>query len=119
MKSAEYTRLALMLLTLTALLCTSGNAAVLHDPMRPENTAAALSAAEVEEAAAILPPLTAILIGPDSRRAVFGNIQVQEGEQIGSYRISRIHRGRVELFDGKTRLERRLFPAISTFEDNR
>jgi hypothetical protein len=108
-----------LLTALAVLFCTISATAQLHDPMRPGRGGAQRSAVEVEKGSTALPPLTAILIGSSSRSAVFGNRQVHEGEDIGRYRLTRIHPGRVELFDGKTRLERRLFPAISTFEDHR
>ncbi|MFW6387094.1 MAG: hypothetical protein ACOC0G_00295 [Thermodesulfobacteriota bacterium] len=107
------------LATLVFLFCATNAPAQLHDPMRPGRGVTQGSAAGVEKGSAALPPLTAILIGSSSRSAVFGNRQVHEGEYIGRYRLTRIHPGKVELFDGKTRLERRLFPAISTFEDHR
>jgi hypothetical protein len=108
-----------LLATLAFLFCATSATAQLHDPMRPGGKGAQFSAAEVEKESSELPPLTAILIGSSSRSAVFGNRQVHEGEDIGRYRLTRIHPGRVELFDGKNRIERRLFPAISTFEDHR
>lgn len=111
------------LLLLTALMGT-GLAishpveAQLHDPMRPSR-AAAHGTNTTEDEAATLPPLHAILITATSKVAIFGAQRVHEGERIGRYRIKRIHPGRVELFDGDSHLERRLFPAISTFEDDR
>lgn len=93
--------------------------AELHDPMRPSPTTAQSTNTTEDEAASALPPLHAILISATSKVAIFGTQRVHEGERIGRYRIKRIHPGRVELSDGDSHLERRLFPAITTFEDNR
>jgi len=94
-------------------------AARLHDPMRPGRSSLQhFTNAEVGDEAA-LPPLHAILISASSRAAIFADKRVHEGEHIGRFRVTRIHPGRVELSDGKSNIERRLFPAITAFEDKR
>lgn len=92
--------------------------AQLQDPMRPSH-ATAQSGASAEMKAAPLPPLNAILISATSKVAIFGAQRVHEGERIGRYRIKHIHTGRVELVDGDSHIERRLFPAITAFKDDR
>lgn len=93
--------------------------AELHDPMRPSHATPKSTNIAEDETASALPPLHAILISATSKVAIFGAQRVHEGERIGRYRIKRIHPGRVELSDGDSHLERRLFPAITTFEDDR
>jgi hypothetical protein len=87
--------------------------------MRPARTSAQGSTGTEVDAATTLPELNAILISPSSRVAIFADKRVHEGERIGRFRITRIHPGKVELFDGKTDIERRLFPAITAFKDKR
>lgn len=91
--------------------------AKLHDPMRPSH--AATRRTNVSVAEETLPPLHAILVSATSKVAIFGAKSVHEGERIGRYHIKHIHPDRVELFDGDSHLERRLFPVITTFEDAR
>ncbi|MCA1797477.1 MAG: hypothetical protein LC645_08070 [Geobacteraceae bacterium] len=95
--------------------------AQLHDPMRPGRASLHhVTDAEVDvEDEAALPPLNAILIGANSKVAIFADQRVSEGERIGRFRVTRIHPGRVELSDGETHLERRLFPVITAIEDKR
>lgn len=114
---------ALMIPILLVSLCTGfviphPLRAQLQDPMRPSH-AAAQSGANAEIKAVPLPPLNAILISATSKVAIFGAQRLHEGESIGRYHIKHIHTGRVELFDGDSHIERRLFPAITAFEDDR
>lgn len=109
--------LVLLLVAGTALIVPPPAAARLHDPMRPARVPAQHASASGIDAQAALPQLNAILIGATSRVAIFADKRVHEGESIGRFRVTRIHPGRVELLDGKSRLERRLFPAITAFED--
>lgn len=115
---------AMSILVLMASLCITLGAparggAQLHDPMRPSRTQALNSSTPEDDAAAVLPPLHAILISTSSKTAIFGKQRVHEGERIGRYRIKSIRPGRVELTDGDSRVERRLFPAINAIEDDR
>jgi len=107
----------LLFVACTALIVPSPAAARLHDPMRPSRAAAQHASDSEIDTQAALPQLNAILIGATSRVAIFADQRVHEGESIGRFRVTRIHPGRVELFDGESRLERHLFPAITAFED--
>lgn len=123
MKATQRTR-APALLILMASLCAGlivphPLRAQLHDPMRPSRAAAQSTDLSQAEAAEALPPLNAILISATTKVAIFGAQRVHEGERLGRYHIKRIHPGRVELSDGDSHIERRLFPAITTFEDDR
>lgn len=117
----QISRTALMVTFATSigLSCPSILKAQLHDPMRPSRIVTGRLSIEAEKPGVALPPLSAILIGANSRTAIFGSRRVHEGERVGRYRVTRIHPGRVELSDGDSHLERRLFPAISTFKDER
>jgi hypothetical protein len=87
--------------------------------MRPARASAQRARDSEVKASATLPPLNAILISASSRVAIFAHQRVHEGERIGRFRVTRIHPERVELSDGKSNIERRLFPAITAFEDKR